>query len=543
MKFCPQCMTGLPDHTETCPTHGIHLSEIIDLKPGMLIRNTYRIVRKLGEGGMGAVYLAEHTLMDEQRALKFLSRQWSRDEAFTARFRREARTLRQVRHKNVIDSGDLERAEDETLFFAMEFVDGPDLRSFLYHAPQPFDVRLALELARGIAEGLGAAHAKGMVHRDIKPENVLMAREGDTLVPKIADFGIVATKESSTTCTRTGASLLTFAYAAPEQWRGMKAAELDGRTDLYALGGVLFEMLTGKNAFDAESYEGWAEQHKNVVPLPPSSLRPELASWRGLDALTLRLLAKEREDRPRDVAEFFRLLEAVVYAPQTRRATVREDIASQSGGDFIRRKDTQPESTAPAPHGVIPEKEEKSSLFYRHWPWLILLTFLCFMGIGAVLGSFHINPSKPATNPETKTVLGDAQVGTMAPDFTVSDGISRIQLSNYRGKVVVLDFWASWCLPCVEEMPSLNKLQHNMPGLAVLAVSIDSDADDYKHFLASHHIDMKTVRDPDQTVARLYHSSMWPESYVIDRKGIIRRKFTGPQDWSSPEIRAYLNSL
>jgi serine/threonine-protein kinase len=417
MKFCPQCMTGFPDHSETCPTHGIHLSEIIDLKPGMLIRNTYRIVRKLGEGGMGAVYLAEHTLMDEQRALKFLSRQWSRDEAFTARFRREVRTLRQVRHKNVIDSGDLERAEDEALFFAMEFVDGPDLRSFLHHAPQPFDVRLALELARGIAEGLGAAHAKGMVHRDIKPENVLMAREGDTLVPKIADFGIVATKESSITRTRTGASLLTYAYAAPEQWRGMKSAELDGRTDLYALGGVLFEMLTGQNAFDAESYEGWAEQHKNAVPLPPSSLRPELAHWRGLDALTLRLLAKEREDRPKDVAEVLSLLSIIEFVPAVRQDTMPEYKATEP----IR----QPVLTEPLPtprpepsHQPVEAMASDSGeqfdsqkhihitkgLWIRRVPaWQVILAVLLLIGAIALLKYFS-NPSPDATTQTTSSI-------------------------------------------------------------------------------------------------------------------------------------------
>jgi eukaryotic-like serine/threonine-protein kinase len=258
MKYCAACKTGFPDHAETCPTHGGFLSEIVDLKPGMSIRNTYRIVRKLGQGGFGAVYLAEQTLMDELRAVKFLSGQWSRDEAFTARFRREVRTLRQVRHPNVIDCGDLERAEDDSLFFSMEFVDGPDLRDFMCDVERPLDVAEALELTRGIAKGLGAAHAKGMVHRDIKPENILLARDQRGIVPKIADFGIVATKESSTTHTRAGGSLLTMAYAAPEQWRGVPSAELDGRTDLYALGGVLFEMLTGETVFRAESYEGGA---------------------------------------------------------------------------------------------------------------------------------------------------------------------------------------------------------------------------------------------------------------------------------------------
>ena len=317
MKTCPHCDTGYPDKHTTCPTHGVLLNEIRDLKPGMVIHHSYRIVRKLGKGGMGSVYLAQHTLMDEPRALKFLSSELSSDQDFTSRFLREVRTLRQVRNRNVVDCGDLERAEDDSLFFSMEFVDGPDLRRFLTEG-QPAEglpVPLALSIARGIAEGLAAAHARGMVHRDIKPENILMARDGDTWLPKIADFGIVATKESSSVYTRTGGTLLTIAYAAPEQWRGTPAAELDGRTDLYALGGLLYEMLTGQTPFQAESYEGWSHQHQTTPPQPPSILRPELANWQGLDALVLRLLAKDREDRPNDVAEVLNLLDVVRYVP------------------------------------------------------------------------------------------------------------------------------------------------------------------------------------------------------------------------------------
>jgi serine/threonine-protein kinase len=326
MKVCPQCNTGYPESHTTCPTHGVTLNEIRDLKPGMVIRNSYRIVRKLGQGGMGSVYLAQHTLIGEPRALKFLSPELAGDPAFTGRFLREVRTLHQVRCENVVDCGDPEQAEDGSLFFPMEFVGGPDLRDFLHDCHPEWSaaeskglrlplgalpVELALSITRGIAEGLGAAHAKGMVHRDIKPENILMARQGEAWVPKIADFGIVATKESSTAYTKTCGSLLTMAYAAPEQWAGMKAAELDGRTDLYALGGVLFEMLTGQTVFDAESYEGWATQHKNAAPRAPSSLRPELTEWKGLDDLVMRMLAKERERRPRDVAEVARLLAEV----------------------------------------------------------------------------------------------------------------------------------------------------------------------------------------------------------------------------------------
>jgi serine/threonine protein kinase/sugar lactone lactonase YvrE len=314
MKICPQCETGYHDSHTTCPTHGGMLSEIRDLRPGMLIRDTYRIKSKLGKGGMGAVYLAQQTLLDEPRALKFLSQDLSEDEAFTSRFLREVRTLRQIRNKNVVDCGDPERAEDGSLFFSMEFVDGPNLRDYLKTASRPFDVRLALHIVRGIAEGLGAAHAKGMVHRDIKPENILMAKEVEIWIPKIADFGIVATKESSHQ-TRTGSALLTMAYAAPEQWTGTRAAELDGRTDLYALGGVLFEMLTGQCVFDAENYHGWAQMHMHTAPTAPSSLRPDLKKWKGLDALVLRLLAKDRNDRPQSVAELLTLLDAVVFEP------------------------------------------------------------------------------------------------------------------------------------------------------------------------------------------------------------------------------------
>jgi thiol-disulfide isomerase/thioredoxin len=136
-----------------------------------------------------------------------------------------------------------------------------------------------------------------------------------------------------------------------------------------------------------------------------------------------------------------------------------------------------------------------------------------------------------------------AQTGRLAPDFTVSDGTTSIHLASYRGNVVLLNFWATWCGPCIAEMPSLLALHHDQPSLAILAVSVDEDPDAYTSFLLRRHVDLTTVRDPDETAAKLFHTDMWPETYVIDRKGFIRRKFVGAQDWSSPEIRAYLKSL
>ncbi len=330
MKICPQCEAGYPDELTTCPVHGGLLSEIRDLKPGMLVRDTYRIVRKLNrQGGMGNVYLAQHILLNELQVLKFLPSGLSRDKEWTDRFLREVRTLRQIRHPNVVTAGNLEPAEDGTLFFSMEYVDGPDLMALYQHAPKPFDVAVALTIMRGAAEGLGAAHAVGVVHRDIKPENILIANERGRLVAKIADFGIVATQDV-TRLTQGGATLLTPQFAAPEQWVGTPTGELDGRTDLYALGGVLFEILTGRCAFEAGKYHDWATRHQYSVPPKPSSFRPELTKWRGLDELVLQLLAKDPNDRPQNVDELLHSLQRIEFVSSKRAAIARKEPPEES---------------------------------------------------------------------------------------------------------------------------------------------------------------------------------------------------------------------
>lgn len=136
-----------------------------------------------------------------------------------------------------------------------------------------------------------------------------------------------------------------------------------------------------------------------------------------------------------------------------------------------------------------------------------------------------------------------AQVGRKAPDFKVSDGTTTVRLSDYRGKVVVLNFWASWCGPCIQETPGLEQLHHDRPDLQILGVSVDEDPAAYRRFLQRYHVDITTVNDPNETAAKLYHTDGWPETYIIDRKGIVRRKVVGDPDWSNPEIRAFLNTL
>jgi cytochrome c biogenesis protein CcmG, thiol:disulfide interchange protein DsbE len=135
-------------------------------------------------------------------------------------------------------------------------------------------------------------------------------------------------------------------------------------------------------------------------------------------------------------------------------------------------------------------------------------------------------------------------IGRPAPDFTIRDGSHVVSLHDYRGKVVLLNFWATWCAPCVEELPSLVQLQSKMKGrVTVLAVSVDMDTDAYNNFIKNHHVDLLTLRDADQRSNRLYGTYAFPESYVIDRQGTIRRKFIGAVNWTDPEIEQYLNSL
>ncbi len=135
------------------------------------------------------------------------------------------------------------------------------------------------------------------------------------------------------------------------------------------------------------------------------------------------------------------------------------------------------------------------------------------------------------------------QIGRVAPQFAVSDGLQSADLSRLRGRVVVLNFWATWCAPCIEELPSLMELQRRMPEVAVVAISTDEDTAAYKQFLSEHSIQLRTINDSEQRVNPLYGTFRYPETYVIDRNGVLRRKFIGPQTWTSPEIMDYLAKL
>jgi serine/threonine-protein kinase len=423
MKTCPVCDTDFPDQHATCPSDGAVLIVSHELAVGSLVKNKYKIAKILGKGGMGVVYLADHMLLGGQVALKFLAAGLSHNPQFIKRFRNEAQAAFSLRHPNIVQVLDLDQTEDGSLFIAMEYVEGNSLRQALDEERNGFGVPRALELARGMVSGLAAAHARGIVHRDVKPENVLLARAADSREqPKVLDFGIAAMAKSSTQSNMTRGRLLTAEYAAPEQWMEMPAAEMDGRTDLYATGCVFYEMLTGHTPFHAHTLDGWSQQHQMEKPRLPSDLRPVLANWTRLDGLVMRMLAKNRNDRPQD-AEVLSLLDAIQSGPVQKRPETVASSARQHKQTIIEESWAHPEQpAAPVPRPVLPAEKHMEQKF-PVWAWAALAVLALAAGLAmAWLFSPKPNPVNTVATTTPSAVVPplqtDLNTGTPGPAHT-----------------------------------------------------------------------------------------------------------------------------
>jgi serine/threonine protein kinase/Tol biopolymer transport system component len=362
MKQCPVCDTPYPNEQATCPSDGAKLIGLSELAPGTIIRNKYRIVSKLGQGGMGSVYKATHVVFGDARALKIMDAGLSNDAKFVKRFRHEAQAAYKLNHPNIVRVQDFDQAEDGSPFIVMEYVEGISLRHVLTDIPGPLRLTRAINVIRGAALGLGAAHAQGMVHRDIKPENILLsgdARSPSREIAKILDFGIVSIREGTEL---TGSvMLLTPPYGSPEQWEGMRTGQLDGRSDFYALGVTLYEMLTGEWPFNAQTHQGWLRAHLSEIPRPPSTLNRELLYHPGVDELVMRLLAKDRELRPKDAESLVRELDLIdpqLTSPAPSISTPKEPIPNPQR--IERQPKSDPDATVDELPGVrryVPPKD------------------------------------------------------------------------------------------------------------------------------------------------------------------------------------------
>lgn len=286
---------------------------------GTIIAGRYQIESLIGQGGMGDVYLVKHTVMRKRLALKLLRPELSQVAEFSARFEREAMAAANIDHPHVAAATDCGKAEDGTLFLALEFIEGRSLRDVI--SDGPLSLRRALHITQQVASAMVRAHELGIVHRDIKPDNIMLThREGDPDFVKVLDFGLAKlsssagmgeTGKAAEKLTQFGEIFGTPQYMAPEQTAG---GEVDGRTDLYALGMILFEMLAGRLAYEGKTASDFL-RHQLATPLPSFAQRAPLVAvppW--AEALTRKLCEKQPNERFASAAAFLDALESAVEA-------------------------------------------------------------------------------------------------------------------------------------------------------------------------------------------------------------------------------------
>lgn len=311
MKRCVICGKEFDDNLRFCPFDGGSLETIeSDAFIGRNLDGKYHIEAKIGEGGMGAVYRARHVLMNAPLAIKVLHPSLVSDATSVARFQREAQAMARIRHSNAIAVSDFGVTDDQVNYIVMELFEGESLRKTL-EREKKLSYATAIAIARQVCGALEAAHRSGVIHRDIKPENIFVSLQPDgSYFVKVIDFGIAkivtnAAKDGPP-LTRQGMIIGSPHYLSPEQCTGQ---DLDARSDIYSLGIVLFEMLTGRVPFTAVTPVAVALLHANEPPPSLRSVCPEIPE--ALDRLVMRALAKSKNDRPPSAREFAEELERV----------------------------------------------------------------------------------------------------------------------------------------------------------------------------------------------------------------------------------------
>jgi beta-lactam-binding protein with PASTA domain/class 3 adenylate cyclase/tRNA A-37 threonylcarbamoyl transferase component Bud32 len=377
-----------------------------EVPPPKLSDERYDLKELIGSGGMAEVYLARDRELDRDVAFKRLRPQYAHDEEVVERFEREAKSAASLSHPNIVSVYDRGETEDGSYYIVMEHVPGGNLKDrILEKGLLPPDEAAAIALQ--VARALEAAHERGVVHRDVKPQNVLLTESGEA---KVADFGI-ARAVAASTVTKTGFVVGTAHYLSPEQALGHPATP---RSDLYSLGVVLYEVLTGELPHDAETQVGIVMKHVSGRLQPPRDVNPEVPE--ELDAVVVRLLARDPEDRYRDAAEVIKDLERV-----------------QRGEHPAMAATQQLEQQAPSPATTPPEDDKR-----RRWRWipipLILLLLALLGGTAYAFGPWRTAPEAPVPNLVGASSIEEAR--QMAGDrFEVVEG-DRVESREAVGTVV-----------------------------------------------------------------------------------------------------------
>jgi serine/threonine protein kinase len=296
-----------PDDFSLYPRHGATLTDQATETDAQLaagLSRRYRIIHRLGQGGMGTVFLAEQIGVGNRHvALKVLNRKLLDDPDFLLRFQNEAASTGRIHHPNVVTIYESAQGDDGTPYIAMEFLEGESLREVLKQRGA-LPVTEVAEILQQAAGGLNAAHRLGIIHRDLKPDNLFLThRDKGELVVKVVDFGIAKLRESAMH-TPTGTVLGTPAYMSCEQASGMRSGELDARSDIYSLGVVVYEMLTGRTPFHSENPAGYLRMHMQEAPPPFNAVKPGLFVVPGIESVVMKALTKDRSQRYSSVLEF-----------------------------------------------------------------------------------------------------------------------------------------------------------------------------------------------------------------------------------------------
>ena len=385
-----------------------------NLAPDTIVDGRYRIVRRLGSGGMADVYCAEDQQLGRRVALKLLYRRFAEDAEFVERFRREASSAAGLQHPNVVQVFD-RGAWDGTFYIAMEFLEGRSLKQVI-REDGPLDPEYATDVVIQVLKAARFAHKRGVIHRDIKPHNVILDSEGRA---KVTDFGIA--RAGASDMTETGSIVGTAQYLSPEQAQGHA---VDARSDLYSIGVLLYELLTGRVPFEAESAVTIALKHVSETPPPPTQFVPGIPP--RLEDAVLRALHKDPAQRFQDAESFIDALEAArgaLVATDATRVLPTTGVYPAVAADVAYPMPDRPYDPSVDP---LPEREGR-----RFWLWVLAAITLAVVAVGAYL---LLAPEK-VTVPNVVGLRSDAATARLSNDgFQVA---SRTVPSDSRKDTVI----------------------------------------------------------------------------------------------------------